>query len=127
MHSSRMRTTRLLTVSRSIGGGVCLPWGCLPSCNGADTPPEQNDNCKNITLFQTSACYITVKVCFHIASPCPSRSKFYIVSMVTNRLIGRMGFRPILSVDVNLTETAMGMRTSKWAFTMNPLNKYDLN
>ena len=29
MHSSRMRTARLLTVSRSIRGGVCLG-ECLP-------------------------------------------------------------------------------------------------
>ena len=35
MHSSRMCTARLLTVSRGIGGclpGGCLPRGCLPQC-----------------------------------------------------------------------------------------------
>ena len=30
MHSSKMRIARLLTVSRSIQGGGCLPWGSLP-------------------------------------------------------------------------------------------------
>ena len=71
MHVSKMHTARLLTVSRNIEGGGdvypgetclgvsaqgsgCLPWGgvcrgggvvvCVPACNGADTPPcEQND------------------------------------------------------------------------------------
>ena len=74
MYSSRMRTARLLTVSRSIREGVCLGgvclgvaclggclprWGvcpggvCIPACNGADTPPptveRMTDGCKNIT------------------------------------------------------------------------------
>ena len=72
MHSSRMRTFRLLTVSQhahALGRGVCLPGGlprvgCLPggglpreggSAQGCvwQTPPcEQNDRCKNITLPQ---------------------------------------------------------------------------
>ena len=30
MHSSKMRTARLLTVPSSIQGGGCLPWGSLP-------------------------------------------------------------------------------------------------
>ena len=57
MHSSRMHTTRLLTVSRIIRGKGCLPGGlCIPACNGADTPPlnKMIDMCKNITLPQTS-------------------------------------------------------------------------
>ena len=52
MRSSRMRTTRLLTVSRSIGwrGGRISAFHCPP------LPREQNglpDRCKNITLPQT--------------------------------------------------------------------------
>ena len=59
MHSSGMRTARLLTVSsmhcargcvsqHALGRGCvsqhalgrgCLPRGCIPVCNGADTPP----------------------------------------------------------------------------------------
>ena len=44
MHSTRMRTARLLTVSRSIPGvsvqGGCLPRGvCIPECNGSDRSP----------------------------------------------------------------------------------------
>ena len=58
MHSSRMRTARLLTISRSIRKEEGrLPWGCIQACNGADTPPPVNritDRCKNITLPQTS-------------------------------------------------------------------------
>ena len=66
MHSSRMlRTTRLLTVSRSIVrrgvSGVCrggsAQRGVCPACNGADTPRllvnRIIDRCKNITLPQT--------------------------------------------------------------------------
>ena len=73
MHSSWMRTARLLTVSRSIRREGCLPWGlsawggvcqergCL--LGGASqhamgqTPLPVNsitDRCKNITLPQTS-------------------------------------------------------------------------
>ena len=82
MHSSRMRTACLLTVSHSILGvsawgrcvqrvcvrgdvcpGVCVcpgwgrqGWVCIPACNGADLPPlnRTTDRCKNITLPQTS-------------------------------------------------------------------------
>ena len=82
MHSSRMRTACLLTVSHSILGclpgvgvsrgfvsggmsahGVCVCPGlgcqggvCIPACNGADLPPVNRitDGCKNITLPQTS-------------------------------------------------------------------------
>ena len=71
MHSSRMRTVRLLPVSPSITGGVCsrggcLLRGCLPLVRGGDgvypsmqwgrPPPvdRMTDRCKNITLPQTS-------------------------------------------------------------------------
>ena len=76
LHSSRMRTARLLPVSPSMhcGGGsapgwVCLLWGvcswgcvpasghggCIPACNGADPPVNRmTDRCKNTTLPQTS-------------------------------------------------------------------------
>ena len=30
-------------------GGVC-PGGCIPACNGADTPCGQTDTCENITF-----------------------------------------------------------------------------
>ena len=79
MHSSRMRTARLLTITHSIWDerGVC-PWGsawgclpgggggsaeggqprgvCIPACNGADTPHVNRitDRYKNITLPLTS-------------------------------------------------------------------------
>ena len=72
LHSSRMRTTRLLPVSPSmhcagrvcswgcllpggvLSGGVCSR-GCIPACNGADPPVNRMiDRCKNITLSQTS-------------------------------------------------------------------------
>ena len=68
MHSSGMRTARLLTVSQhalSAQGG-CLPregvsargvsasdpggGECIPACNGADTPRGQTDTCENITF-----------------------------------------------------------------------------
>ena len=78
LHSSRMRTARLLPISPSMhcteghlapGGGVCyrggaclwsggyLPLvleGCIPAYNGADPPPVNRvtDTCKNITLPQ---------------------------------------------------------------------------
>ena len=62
MHSSRMRTSRSLTVCR--GGEVLPHWGCasfpgaslLPPCTEADPPPcEQNDRqVQNITLATTS-------------------------------------------------------------------------
>ena len=57
MHSSRVRTARLLPISPSmhctggsqvvplVPGGACLWSGgglCIPACNGADTPCEQN-------------------------------------------------------------------------------------
>ena len=58
MHSSRMRTARLLAVSRSIQGGCVCPGGCIPACNGSDTttPPPwtESDRCKGMTLPQTS-------------------------------------------------------------------------
>ena len=49
------------------GGGLCaqggLPVGCIPACNGADTPCGQTDTCKNITfpqlLLRTVMIYIT--------------------------------------------------------------------
>ena len=55
MHSSRMRTTRLLTVSRSARGS-------LPNPLDADPVPwmqsplvdRMTDTCENITLPQTS-------------------------------------------------------------------------
>ena len=69
MHSSRMRAARLLPVSPSmhcggegvcsVGGCVCSrggavsasgPGGCIPACNGADTPCGQTDTCENITF-----------------------------------------------------------------------------
>ena len=59
MHFSRMRTARLLTVSRSIRGGVGGGGGGGKGlCPIAywDTPPPVNritDRCKNITLPQT--------------------------------------------------------------------------
>ena len=88
MHSTRMGTARLLTVSRSIreggqesvGGGcsgcVCRGGGCIPVCNGADTPPRVNritDRCKNITLPQTSFAVVkiivgNVQISVHIGS-----------------------------------------------------------
>ena len=56
MHSSRMRTARLLPVSPSmhcaavqegclLPGEVSVPGGFIPACTEADTPPprEQND------------------------------------------------------------------------------------
>ena len=76
MHSSGMRTARLLTVSKHalhgglpgdvcawgcLPGGVC-PWGvcwgvsasglggCIPACNGADPPCGQADTCEDITF-----------------------------------------------------------------------------
>ena len=62
MHSSRMRTAHLLTVSCSIrregvfalDGGV--PWGVYPSKQWGRHPPVNTvtDRCKNITLPQTS-------------------------------------------------------------------------
>ena len=65
MHSSRMRTARVLTVSRSIQGGLpnpappkAEPPGCRPP--PPDTDPASlwtegmTDACKNITLPQTS-------------------------------------------------------------------------
>ena len=54
MHSSRMRTARLLTLSRSIGGGgVCLG-GVYPSMQWVRHPAVNKiiDRCKNITLPQ---------------------------------------------------------------------------
>ena len=67
MHFNRMRTARLLTVSRSIRGGVCLgvsAQGGYPPEGGRGSallhtgihPPPVNritDRCKNITLPQT--------------------------------------------------------------------------
>ena len=42
MHSNRMRTARLLTVSRSIRSGGCLPGGGLPGdvCSGRGCLPR---------------------------------------------------------------------------------------
>ena len=83
MHSRGMRTARLLTVSEHalrrgdlllVRGGVCL-WfgggclprggclplvpgrlGCIPACNGTDTPPcGQTDTCENITFAKSFA------------------------------------------------------------------------
>ena len=68
MHSSRMRTVRLLTITHSIWGegGVCpggsawgvSAWGVSAwgVCNGADTPHKNRitDRYKNITLPLTS-------------------------------------------------------------------------
>ena len=76
-------------------GGTCLVRGV---CAWSGTPPPPVDRmthaCENITLAKTSfrpviknACYITVNVCSHVASSCPSRSKFTIASMVTDRLM----------------------------------------
>ena len=70
MHSSRMRTTRLLTVLGGLHpggstqpGGVCIQ-GCLPNLGGVyiqggwayPLPPvnRMTHSCKNITLPQTS-------------------------------------------------------------------------
>ena len=66
LHSSRMRTARLLTVSQhALHRRGCLPGGCLPRgvCpeEGVSTqggvsaqppPPPRTDRCKNITLPQ---------------------------------------------------------------------------
>ena len=61
MHSSRMRTVHLLTISCSVGGGgVVHLHGCRPSRMRIlpldSDPPLVNrmtDRCKNITLPQT--------------------------------------------------------------------------
>ena len=76
-------------------GGTCLVLG--GECAWSGTPPpvdRMTHACENITLAKTSfrpviknACYITVNVCSHVASSCPSRSKFTIASMVTDRLM----------------------------------------
>ena len=59
MHSSKMRTARLLTVSRSIrrGEGVCLGAVYLSMQWGRYPPPPRNritDRCKNMISPQTS-------------------------------------------------------------------------
>ena len=57
MHSSWMRTSRSLTVCRSLlPGGVSLAGGGIPACTVADPPPvnRMTDRCKNITLATTS-------------------------------------------------------------------------
>ena len=65
MHSSRVHTTHLLTVSHSAGGGGVRqtppgcrpPWSCDLWCMLGNQPPLVNritDRCKNITLSQTS-------------------------------------------------------------------------
>ena len=63
MHSSRMHTTCLLTISQHAQLGVYLPegvptQGCVPAGGGTcpGTPPvnRMTDRCKNITLPQIS-------------------------------------------------------------------------
>ena len=52
MHSSRMRTARLLPVSPSMHCFRGVPWGC--TCPGTPPVNRMADRCKNITLLQTS-------------------------------------------------------------------------
>ena len=56
MHSSRMRTAHLLTISLMYPGGGCLPRGSVCPIACWDTPPvnRMTDRCKNISLPQTS-------------------------------------------------------------------------
>ena len=56
MHSSRMRTSRSLTVCQSLlRGGVSAPGGGIPACTEADSPVNRmTDTSKNITLAITS-------------------------------------------------------------------------
>ena len=112
MHSSRMRTARLLTVSRIIRvGGGCLPTEgggsargvsarrvCIPACIGADIPTlpspvdRMTDRCKNITLPKTSFAggknrvqYIIVqKTCYLVPSVsyCSSFLFFFVITNI---------------------------------------------